>query len=86
MGPYLAPVMAGAAVAVQLAQVAQIKSTNLTGMAHDGIDYVPQEGTWLLNKGERVLSPRQNQDFTRAMAENVLTPKSVLRLTIIPVQ
>lgn len=69
VGPYLAPAMAGAAVAVQLAQVAQIKSTNLTGMAHDGIDYVPQEGTWLLNKGERVLSPRQNQDFTRAMAE-----------------
>ncbi len=69
IGPYMAPVMAGAAVAVQLAQVAQIKSTNLTGMAHDGIDYVPQEGTWLLNKGERVLSPRQNQDFTRAMAE-----------------
>ncbi|WP_151761487.1 transglycosylase SLT domain-containing protein [Acinetobacter seifertii] len=69
VGPYMAPVMAGAAVAVQLAQVAQIKSTNLTGMAHDGIDYVPQEGTWLLNKGERVLSPRQNQDFTRAMAE-----------------
>lgn len=69
IGPYMAPVMAGAAVAVQLAQVAQIKSTNLTGMAHDGIDYVPQEGTWLLNKGERVLSPRQNQDFTRAMSE-----------------
>lgn len=69
IGPYIAPVMAGAAVAVQLAQVAQIKSTNLTGMAHDGIDYVPQEGTWLLNKGERVLSPRQNQDFTRAMSE-----------------
>jgi tape measure domain-containing protein len=69
VGPYLAPVMAGAAVAVQLAQVSQIKSTNLTGMAHDGIDYVPQEGTWLLNKGERVLSPRQNQDFTRVMAE-----------------
>ncbi|OFD30985.1 replication protein [Acinetobacter baumannii] len=69
VGPYLAPVMAGAAVAVQLAQVAQIKSTNLTGMAHDGIDYVPEEGTWLLNKGERVLSPKQNQDFTRAMAE-----------------
>lgn len=69
VGPYIAPVMAGAAVAVQLAQVAQIKSTNLTGMAHDGIDYVPQEGTWLLNKGERVLSPRQNQDFTRAMSE-----------------
>jgi len=28
----------------------------LTGMAHDGIDSVPQEGTWLLNKGERVVT------------------------------
>ncbi|WP_151815075.1 phage tail tape measure protein [Acinetobacter soli] len=36
----------------------------LTGMAHDGIDNIPKEGTWLLNKGERVLSPRQNSDLT----------------------
>lgn len=67
IGPYLAPVMAGAAVAVQLAQVSQIKSTSLTGMAHDGIDYIPKEGTWLLQKGERVLSPKQNMDFTRSL-------------------
>lgn len=26
----------------------------LTGMAHDGIDSVPETGTWLLQKGERV--------------------------------
>ena len=38
-------------------------------MAHDGIDNIPKEGTWLLDKGERVLSPRQNADFTRAMNE-----------------
>lgn len=47
--------------------LATIASASLTGMAHDGIDYVPKEGTWLLDKGERVLSPRQNADFTRAM-------------------
>lgn len=28
----------------------------LTGMAHDGIDSVPQTGTWLLEKGERVMT------------------------------
>ena len=67
VGPYLAPVMGGAAAAAQVAQAAMIRNVNLTGMAHDGIDYVPKEGTWLLDKGERVLSPRQNADFTRAM-------------------
>src|SRR5690554_2534126 len=32
------------------------KSLSLTGMAHDGIDSVPQTGTWLLEKGERVMT------------------------------
>lgn len=56
-------IMAGAAYAQVLAQVASIKSTNLTGMAHDGIDTVPEEGTWLLQKGERVVDNRTNQDL-----------------------
>ncbi|WP_301178711.1 phage tail tape measure C-terminal domain-containing protein [Alcaligenes faecalis] len=38
--------------------------TNLMGVAHKGIDRVPYEGTWLLDKGERVLSARQNSDLT----------------------
>ncbi|MEM9994300.1 MAG: hypothetical protein AAGE79_09220, partial [Acinetobacter pittii] len=62
IGPYIAPAMAAGAVAVQLAQAASIKSVNLTGMAHDGIDNVPKEGTWLLDGGERVLNPQQNKD------------------------
>ncbi|EPO6568287.1 hypothetical protein ACUDKV_002207 [Acinetobacter baumannii] len=64
IGPYIAPVLAGAAVAVQVAQAAQIKSVNLTGMAHNGISTVPKEGTWLLDGGERVLNPNQNKDLT----------------------
>ena len=44
---------------------AAAQAVNLTGMAHSGIDSIPNEGTWLLDKGERVLSPRQNQDFTQ---------------------
>lgn len=31
-----------------------IMNSMLSGMAHDGISEVPSEGTWLLNKGERV--------------------------------
>jgi hypothetical protein len=63
------------AIAIVAAQTASIVSTISsvampTGMAHDGIDYVPREGTWLLDEGERVLSPRQNQDFTRMMENN----------------
>lgn len=42
-----------------------IASATMTGMAHDGITEIPQEGTWLLQKGERVLSAQQNADFTR---------------------
>jgi hypothetical protein len=36
----------------------------VTGVAHGGLDNVPKESTYLLDKGERVLSPNQNQDLT----------------------
>ncbi|WDC32839.1 hypothetical protein [Escherichia albertii] len=56
---------AGAAliVAQGLAQVAKIKSVSVSGMAHDGIDNIPREGTWLLDKGERVVDQRTNGDL-----------------------
>ncbi|WP_037379761.1 phage tail tape measure protein [Serratia sp. M24T3] len=45
----------GAAVAGTLANAAaMIAGKSLFGMAHDGVDSVPQTGTWLLQKGERV--------------------------------
>ncbi|AZP30392.1 phage tail tape measure protein [Acinetobacter pittii] len=46
------------------ANVGLIAAQTITGMAHDGIASVPEEGTWLLNKGERVLNPQDNQAFT----------------------
>lgn len=49
------------------ALVSQIAGATLTGMAHDGITNIPQEGTWLLQKGERVMSAQQNADFTNFM-------------------
>lgn len=41
------------------ALAAAADAITLSGMAHDGIDRVPQEGTWLLDKGERVLTAEQ---------------------------
>lgn len=35
----------------------------IRGQAHSGIDYVPREGTWLLDKGERVVDSRTNSDL-----------------------
>lgn len=69
IGPYIAPAVGAAAAALQVAQAASMKSVNLTGMAHDGIDSVPKEGTWLLDGGERVLNPEQNKDLTRYLNE-----------------
>ncbi|NBB68662.1 tape measure protein [Mannheimia haemolytica] len=43
--------------------ISNIQSVSLGGMAHSGIDNVPKEGTWLLDKGERVVDSRTNQDL-----------------------
>jgi len=48
-GANSAPAIAGMTAATTTAQ-----GLALLGMAHDGIDSVPQTGTWLLEKGERV--------------------------------
>lgn len=51
-----------AAVAASTAGIiSDIQSVNI---AHGGLDYVPKETTYLLDKGERVVSPNQNRDLT----------------------
>ena len=35
---------------------------------HGGMEYVPRESTYFLDRGERVLSPRQNKDLTQFLA------------------
>ncbi|WP_316437817.1 phage tail tape measure protein [Klebsiella pneumoniae] len=54
VGPGLAPAAMAAAAAITEPVVAAISAASLSGMAHDGIDAVPETGTWLLQKGERV--------------------------------
>lgn len=56
VGPALAPGAMAAAAAVTTPLVAAVGSSALAGMAHDGIDSVPETGTWLLQKGERVVT------------------------------
>ena len=70
VGPYLAMPAAIAASAIQVAQAAGIggmAAPSVSGIAHGGLDYVPKESTYLLDKGERVLSPNQNSDLTKFM-------------------
>jgi vacuolar-type H+-ATPase subunit E/Vma4 len=48
----------------------------IAGIAHGGIDEIPEESTWLLQKGERVLSPSQNKEVQKA-AEKINATSSV---------
>lgn len=60
MAAYPNPVMGmsvGAMVkGIGLANAGVIAATGLKGMAHSGLDKVPETGTWLLEKGERVVT------------------------------
>lgn len=44
-------------------------SLSLVGMAHDGIDSVPREGTWLLQKGERVTTAGTSAKLDRTLSD-----------------
>lgn len=46
-----------------------IEAATPMGMAHDGIDNIPKEGTWLLDKGERVVDSRTNSDLKDYLAK-----------------
>ena len=61
----------GAAVmAALMPAITSISSISLKGMAHNGIDNIPSEGTWLLDGGERVLNPQQNKDLTNYLSNS----------------
>lgn len=49
VGPFAAPAAAATALAF-----AGGLSSQVAGMAHSGLEYVPEDGTWNLQKGERV--------------------------------
>lgn len=64
VGWVMGPIAAAAALAAGLANVSAIK-----GMAHDGIDSVPEDGTWLLQKGERVTTAETSAKLDNTLAK-----------------
>lgn len=64
-GATMGAAMAGIVKAMGYASAATVGGLAIAGMAHDGIDNVPREGTWLLDKGERVLNAPSNDKLNR---------------------
>ena len=62
------PIAAKATLGLGMAGVGMIAAQTISGMAHDGIDNIPKEGTWLLDKGERVVDSRTNSDLKDYLA------------------
>lgn len=71
--PYNLPAVGMTVMETGLLQSA-VSALSPVGMAHDGIDNIPQEGTWLLDGGERVLNSKQNEDLTKYLANKQTTP------------
>ena len=66
---YLGKITASQAMlAMGYANAGLIAAQTISGVFHGGTDYVPKESSYLLDEGERVLSPRQNQDLTSYLA------------------
>lgn len=68
LGPIMGIPAASLVRGLGYASVGMIAATSMAGMAHDGIDSVPKEGTWLLDKGERVVDRRTNADLKDYLA------------------
>jgi hypothetical protein len=63
----LALAAAAGVAATGAANIASIRNQQISGIAHGGLGNVPKEATYLLDKGERVVSPRQNLDLMAAI-------------------
>ncbi|BAK75819.1 phage tail tape measure protein [Pseudogulbenkiania sp. NH8B] len=68
LGPILGIPAASMVRGLGYASVGVMAAQAIQGMAHDGIDNIPREGTWLLDRGERVVDSRTNEDLKRYLA------------------
>ncbi|VVN73956.1 phage tail tape measure protein [Pseudomonas fluorescens] len=66
VGPVVAPSAAIAATAAAGVMMTAVGAA-LDGQAHDGIDYVPADGTWNLKKGERVTTAETSAKLDRTL-------------------
>ncbi|HBO9158213.1 TPA: phage tail length tape measure family protein [Pseudomonas aeruginosa] len=63
--PWPANLAAMASVAAATASI--VSNIGAIGMAHEGIDSIPQTGTWLLEKGERVTTAETSAKLDRTL-------------------
>ena len=88
--PFPANLGAMATVAANVAgiisTISSLKPPAVQGQAHDGLDYVPKEGTWMLDEGERVVKPADNRkltDFLNSKPTQASAPQApVINMTI----
>lgn len=72
-------------VAGIVGNIQAIVMPNIQGQAHDGIANVPREGTWMLDKGERVVKPADNRklsDFLDGKNKNVESGNINVNVTV----
>lgn len=88
--PFPANLAAMASVAAAtMGIVSTITGTNMQGVAHSGITDIPREGTWLLDKGERVVDSNTNADLKnylngRNQSANSATGNVVVNINQLP--
>ncbi len=70
--PY--PLNFAAAALVTARGLQNVRQIEQTPIAHGGLEQVPEDATFLLRRGERVLSPGQNRDLTRFLDDRGGTP------------
>ncbi|HDY7500507.1 hypothetical protein [Vibrio vulnificus] len=76
LGPYAGPVMSGFIRTMGYASVGIASGQAIAGMAHSGIESIPREGTWLLDKGERVYTNESARKLD-SMYDQVTSGRSV---------
>lgn len=64
--PVVGPAL-GVTAAAGIYAAGGIAAANIAGLAHDGIDSIPQDGTWLLEKGERVTTAETSAKLDRTL-------------------
>lgn len=65
--PWPANLAAMASVAAATASI--VSNIGAIGMAHDGIDSIPETGTWLLEKGERVTTAETSAKLDKTLSD-----------------
>ncbi|MCF6442021.1 hypothetical protein L1077_21560 [Pseudoalteromonas luteoviolacea] len=83
LGPIAGPIAAAGITAMGMMNVMAIKNQPMPqGIAHGGLGYVRDDATYFLQRGESVLSPKQNVEVSKA-AEKINTGAASACTTVI---